>query len=266
MAVAPLFVADMVTLKGKLRLSGVATGTDAQAQIEEAVQSVRTGFYRRLGLSRLTYLQGLPFVEAPSSDTGYLRMLANTVEVIWTRLELMKTMPQLFMDARGSTVEIWNTEAAFRQGSLGQKEIERLEAQLEDELAILAGTQQAGNETSWGMFTATPTEGVICPGETIWGPCIEEGEGSSLVVTKKPQWATDVFDLAHGNLVDGQTQFALVFPPADNEAIEFMVDSASYSYALGHFTVTGQVVEWNGPFTITDDQQVAITYPYYEAA
>lgn len=148
MATAPLFCADLATLKAKLRLSGLAAASDADAIVNEAILTVRLSFVRHLGLSRVTALVALPFSEAPTTENEILRAVANVTEVEWVRFELMRTLPVLFQDASGDKGDIWNREAPFRQS--GQSDLKRqadaLYATILTNLELLSGDNTDGSD------------------------------------------------------------------------------------------------------------------------
>jgi hypothetical protein len=164
---APLFVADLATLKKKLRLSGVPPdpSVDADALIDEAILAVRLGFYRELGIATVALLQATAFNPAPSTDADIRRALANTTEVNWVRLELMPRMPWLWSDSSGEAQKIWNEEAPFREkGAPTFKGLqERLEKDVQDALDILSGREALGEETGIHAFTGEPAAGEEAP-------------------------------------------------------------------------------------------------------
>lgn len=146
MAVEPLFVADMDTLKSRLRLSG-AVKTDATAQIDQAVEDVRVGFYddvQGLGVARVTALLAISYTENAATAEALQRTRANNLEVTWVRLLLMRRMPTLFMDASGATLDAWNEEPLTHGHSRVDKEIARLEAEVSEGLSYLSADDDEG--------------------------------------------------------------------------------------------------------------------------
>lgn len=137
MAVEPLFVEDMPALKAAMRLTG-AVSPDALAMIDIAVQEVRFGFYKALEADRVAELLAITFAENPTSEDGLLRMLANTVEVAWVKMLLMRAMPVLFMDTSSSTQQIWNQEGLTRNMNT-MAEIKALMASVDQGLIDLGG-------------------------------------------------------------------------------------------------------------------------------
>lgn len=161
----PLFVADLDILKKKLRLSGLVEDTDGDVVFQEALATVRRGFYDRLGLSLIDEILDTTFTEEPATREEYRRLLANVVEAKWTRLQCLRTMPVVFMDGSGDTQEQWNKEAAFRQGPLSDREWKRLEKDLEDALVLLAGGKQ---NSTWGFATIEPYCDTPTVGGQLW--------------------------------------------------------------------------------------------------
>lgn len=134
----PLFVESVEVLKGKLRLSGIPDGKDAEKLLDEAMLTVRTGFIHRLGSAIVSQLLGIAFEQNPVTEEQALRALANTTEVRWVYYDLACRMPVILQEGVG-TRQVWNEEGAFRQASAS--EIEKLRTKLwneiEDALEIL---------------------------------------------------------------------------------------------------------------------------------
>lgn len=113
---APLFVADEATLKSALRLSAVpASALDTEAVIDEAILRARLRFYRDLGSARTNELVALTYTDQPTTDEEVLRALANTVEVKMVKCQLLRDLPNTFMDASGDVNARWNEEAPTRE-------------------------------------------------------------------------------------------------------------------------------------------------------
>lgn len=148
MATTPLFAADVATLKSKLRLSGVPSVSDADDIINEAVLTVRAGFYRELGKTTVDAIVALPFVEDPTTDDEIKRAVANTTEVKWVRAELIRSLPMMFIDGSADQTQVYHDEALFRDASTAQlnEERVRLETDIEVNLALLRGEQSIGTE------------------------------------------------------------------------------------------------------------------------
>lgn len=148
MAIAPLFVTDLATLKSRLRLSGAAA-TDADAMIQQAVMDVRLGFFRRLTQTRCAVLVGYTHTDTPATDTEILRALAESTEVKWVRLFAMRTLPTAFLDGVAMN-QVWQQEAPFRAALPADLAGERLalENEIAENLTILAGDQGIGTEST----------------------------------------------------------------------------------------------------------------------
>jgi hypothetical protein len=138
---SPLFVADEATLKAALRLSAVpASALDTEAIIDEAILRARLRFYRDLGVVRTNVLVALPYTETPTTEDGVIRALANTVEVKMVKCQLLRDLPNTFMDASGDVNSRWNEEAPTRErGSFElNDELARCEQEIVADLVDLA--------------------------------------------------------------------------------------------------------------------------------
>lgn len=168
MAVAPLFVADMTTLRTRLRLDG-AKAASALAVIDQAVEDVRIGFYDRLGATRVAALVAIGYSENPTTANGVLRAKANSVEVKWVRVLLLRRLPVLFIDAQGLKQQVWNDESGFASGPERalRDEIEKLEAEIEEALLVLAGDEDP-DEAILNVSTIGPDETPDLPGASVW--------------------------------------------------------------------------------------------------
>jgi hypothetical protein len=157
MATAPLFVADLDTLKDKLRFTNLPSDSAALPLLNEAILSARLAFYRRLGDTRTNALAATSFVENPASAAQVLRAIANTTEVKMVRVRVMRTLPVLFQDASGGALKEWNEEAPFREAGMSSldMEIKRLEDEIEEDMQILEGEEDQGAERAWRVFDGT---------------------------------------------------------------------------------------------------------------
>lgn len=126
MPVAPLFVTDMATLKQRLRLSGVVADTDAAELIEELVLSTRLDFFRALGQTKLGVLTSTTLNEAPSTDAGYKRLLAERLEVVRVRWYGLRDLPVHFLGSE-QTRNAWNQEGIHMPGRRADVEALRKE-------------------------------------------------------------------------------------------------------------------------------------------
>ena len=138
---APLFVADEATLKSALRLSAVpASALDTEAIIDEAILRARLRFYRDLGVARTNALVALPYTATPTTEDEVIRALATTVEVKMVKCQLLRDLPNTFMDASGDVNARWNEEAPTRERGAGEfdDELRRCEQEIVAALVDLA--------------------------------------------------------------------------------------------------------------------------------
>lgn len=137
-AVRPMFAPTMSHLRAALRLSQVPDTNDAVKMIESANQTAKSWFFRELGPDKIAALQAIPYTTNPISNNEHLRNVAVETEVKMMRSELLRTLPLIFKDG-SSTVQVWNEEAAFREGGLLQteNEIKRLRNEINDGLEML---------------------------------------------------------------------------------------------------------------------------------
>lgn len=137
----PLFIVDEATLKTKLRLSAVPiSAADTEAIIDEAILRARVRFYRELGVNRTNTIVALAFTETPTTEDEVIRALANTVEVKMVYCELLRLLPNTFMDASGDVDKRWNEEAPTRERGSSEMsdELRRCEGEIANGLQELA--------------------------------------------------------------------------------------------------------------------------------
>lgn len=166
----PLFVADIDTLKAAVRLTGVpASRTDTLAILNEAILKARLDFNRRLGEQRVSFLVGITYNENPTTEDEILRALANQVETNIVYVQLLRKLPNVFMDASGGAQRIWNEEAPFRERgpTTLDKEIHRLENQIEEDMEVLSLDEAIPDETTIKTFDGTPTHLGPRPGASL---------------------------------------------------------------------------------------------------
>lgn len=168
----PLFVQDTPTLKAALRLTGVpSSSTDTLAIIDESVMKARLSFYRRLGVTRVGQLAGITYNANPTTEDEVLRALANVVETKLVYVELLRKLPNQFMDASGTANRVWNEEAPFRErgATSAEKEVQRLLDEIEEDMQMLEGSEDLADETSIKTFDGTPLCRPPRPGDSIRG-------------------------------------------------------------------------------------------------
>jgi hypothetical protein len=151
-----LFVTDEL-LKERLRLSRLPESSGAVGLLQEAVMTVRLGFFQELGGSRVSQLQAIPFTETPATANELLRAQAHAVEVKWVRYELSRTLPMLFADGNNDNGQIFHDEAAFRRAADSQ--LESMRAFLWEEIVVglghlsSSGTVNDQNRHRFGAIT-----------------------------------------------------------------------------------------------------------------
>jgi hypothetical protein len=185
MAVLPLFFSDMATLALALRFSTVQEGSAEYALFKEAVKKARIKIYQQLGTSTVASLVALPSEDNPTTESGIQRSAANRVEFLLVRLDMLRSLPVLFMDASASSREVWNQEPLARQnpGSPAlEAEIRRVESEiatlfatLEDGLTETSGSTvqggSYGNELDYDEFPLPATrsiQGGVLPGGQLF--------------------------------------------------------------------------------------------------
>lgn len=181
MSTAPLFVATIADLRGKLRLAGAESGS-AEALIDEAVLTVRMEFFRRLTKARVDVILAMAFSETPSSTAEQMRAVANLTEVLMVRRELMDTLPVLFQDASGAAGDDWNRDAPFRNTAASdlRRQKEALTTKIEKNLVYLAGdAEEAAEPSAVQGGTIEPDETPPRPFETIYPRGIVDAVGSA---------------------------------------------------------------------------------------
>lgn len=168
MSIAPLFILDMNKLKKSLRLSA-AKLTDCLVQIDDAVQEVRYGFFDALGPARIATILTYPSDDNPTTDQGVMRLKANSIELKWVRMILLRIMPVLFKDASADVVEQWNQEALVRNTTASDtsREIQRLQNEINDALIDLVG-DKAPDAGTMSVTCIGPKVPPPLPGASVW--------------------------------------------------------------------------------------------------
>lgn len=172
MAIAPLFVPDLDTLKARLRLSAVDTG-DASAVVNSAVEEVRLHLYEELGEDLVTDLVALPRVENPTTDDGLRRLRAENIELLWVRMLLMQRLPTFYAQSFGQTRKAWNEEGITREarGSEYKRDLTNLLNEIRDALAHLTGDETGELLAAVLLPDVLPPK----PGESVFGATIASG-------------------------------------------------------------------------------------------
>lgn len=137
MAVEPLYNADRDTLLKRVRIE---TADDEQtvALINQTINEVRLGFYRKLTSARATTIAGYSLVENPTTDEQILRATGANTEALWVTWLLAQRLPYLFMDNRSSVGDAFNDEQLTRDSSGLADFLEALKAQIDEGLGAMA--------------------------------------------------------------------------------------------------------------------------------
>jgi hypothetical protein len=165
-----LFAQSNIWLQERLRLSSVpASSTDTLAIFTDAIEDARLAFFRRLGADRVSALLAITDVPAPVTNDENLRCLANRVELWLVKVRLLRDLPSAFMDASGDLQRRWNEEAPFREmpSSDREREIARINEDIEQSMQLLAGTESVGEEFNVYTYDGTPEETPPLPGDTL---------------------------------------------------------------------------------------------------
>lgn len=168
MSVEPLFVVDMPTLRKRLRLGGVEVNSNASDMIDQAVEDVRIGLFNPdtgLGEARVVTLRAVVFVENALTTAALERTRANSLEVSWVRLLLLRRMTIMFQDGSVPTFDLWNNEPITRLSMRDlQKEIDRLQEEISSELEDLGtGIAPGGID----VLVLEPKDAPFKPGSSI---------------------------------------------------------------------------------------------------
>lgn len=166
----PLFVANLATLKLKLRLTNTpSSSADTLAILDESILKARLTFNRRLGTQRVANLVAITEIANPQTEDEILRSLASVVETKLVYVELLRKLPNTFMDASGDVNKRWNEEAPIRErGQTNlEREIKRLLDEIEQDMEMLNEEEALADEASFHVFDGTPTSTPPRPGDSI---------------------------------------------------------------------------------------------------
>lgn len=166
--VKPLFCPSREYLVKGLRLRDLPVEVNAQDLIDEAISAVRVGFFRRMGREAIEAAQATAFTKLPATDADYRRLLAQVTETKWVRLELMRSMPMMFVDGNAAD-QSWQQEAAFRSATSLQvaSEMKQLRAEIDEALDIISGAAQPSESLGVKIQTYGPDETPSLPGDTV---------------------------------------------------------------------------------------------------
>lgn len=170
MTLTPLFMEDLAAIQSALRLTDLREGSDAISILEQGVRMARVRFYQRLGADTVQDILDTDNVEDPTTDDEMKRFVGNLCEVELVRLQLLDRMPVIFMDASGVARETYNNEGAFR--SMDRETLldirQRIEAQIENWLALMAGEIELGDDEAVQAYTQQPVDPLPVLGQTVF--------------------------------------------------------------------------------------------------
>ena len=182
--ILPLFLEDMAALQAALRLTDVRPESNALSILEQALRMARVRFYQRLGTSTVQDILDTDYVEDPTTDDEMKRFVANLCEIELVRLQLLDRMPVIFMDAGGQTREMYQNEGTFR--SMDPQTLadirQRIEAQIENWLALMAGEIELGDDEAVQAYTQTD----VCPKPILGSSAFLGADGTSIPFAINP--------------------------------------------------------------------------------
>lgn len=170
MAQVPLFIENETVLRGRLRLTGVPDGMDADKMISNAILEVRANFIRRLGLDRINTLVAFTSSITPATEDESLRLVAEITELLWTKVLLMRTLTVMFLDGAGGALQDYQNESAFRTTGPFERdrEIKRILAEIQENLELLEGTESIEDETEGHILLIESDTDPVVPGGTAF--------------------------------------------------------------------------------------------------
>lgn len=180
MPVAPLFVADMDTLKTGLRLQGLKTGSEGESILNRATSAARVYLYQRLGLNLVTTMVALTEVDNPTTAEEIRRKACSLVEVAIIRCDLIEVMPVMLGDASGDAFQVYNDEGVWRQVTPEERTelLQRCKARVEELIELILSEDELGEDLSVRVFSGgRATDDRRFPAGTAF-PAIGEFEGN----------------------------------------------------------------------------------------
>lgn len=166
----PLFIPVKATLVARLRLTGAPDSGDIQTLIDEAMLVARTEFYRQLTAARVTTILATASTATPTTDAEVLRSIAEITEERLCRRYLLRKLPTLFVDGSAAAETVWN-EAPIHGGGLSdtEREIRRLDAEIQENMELLIGEDSLRNESSVRGGAIGPDVKPPRPGDSLFG-------------------------------------------------------------------------------------------------
>lgn len=151
MAVEPLYN-NKDLLLSKLRM-GQTTDTQTLTVIDQAISSVRLGFYRRLGPGRANEIVALTSVENPTDTDGILRSQAEITEVYWVQYELVCLLPHMSIETQHAITNSFDDTPLTRDA----ESLNKFRACLKNSVEIGLGQLQQPVDDDTGNFSSFST-------------------------------------------------------------------------------------------------------------
>lgn len=169
MAVAPLFVTDLDTLRLELRLQGLKSGSEGESIFVRATSAARVYLYQRLGLTTATELVGIPEVENPVTAADIRRKAATLAEIEIVRCDLLDIMPIMVGDASGDAQQVYNDEGVWRSATPEERieALSRCRARIEELIELMLSEDALGDDLTIRVFNGQrPSSTERYPGGT----------------------------------------------------------------------------------------------------
>tara|TARA_R110002094_G_scaffold220250_1_gene192768 strand:+ start:6952 stop:7554 length:603 start_codon:yes stop_codon:yes gene_type:complete len=154
MAVAPLFVVDLDTLRLELRLQGLKTGSEGESIFVRATSAARVYLYQRLGINLATTLVAVTEVENPTTAEDIRRKAASLAEVEIVRCDLLDLMPIMVGDASGDAQQVYNDEGVWRSATPEERveALGRCRARIEELIELMLSEDELGDDLTIRVF------------------------------------------------------------------------------------------------------------------
>ena len=178
MAISPLFwssgSADKAALLLSLRLD--QTRVDGMptldATIDQELQSVRLGLFRRLGTALVTTLLATSYTDNPTTEAEIKRVSACRAEALWLRLNLLRVLPQLWMDSSSNQKTVWNEDAFSRERAQQQQAANQekgLQRELDALLEVLAADDIEADDSFRVATYPSEESATFWAGQSVFG-------------------------------------------------------------------------------------------------
>lgn len=146
----PIFGALLDT-EQKQRIAGLADDHVVKQQLDIVIDDTRGEFWTRLGRARLDAIVAFAAADPPTTDDGYMRLLAATTEQKMIREGLLGWIPFAAKEGSGGRIhQQWNDVSAFRgmTAARARDERSRLSKEINRAFAYLSGEVLPGNSAS----------------------------------------------------------------------------------------------------------------------